>query len=59
MIINSYFRKVYKLRAVGVILNLLIFTRTKNLILTDKEFFINFKYNNNKPRIEFLELEGK
>jgi len=25
----------------------------------DKEFSVDFKYNNNKPRIEFLELKGK
>jgi len=59
IIINNYFKKAYKLRAAGVILNLLIFTRIKNLILTDKEFFINSKYSNNRPRIKFLKLEGK
>jgi len=59
IIINNYFRKVYKLRAAGVILNFLIFTRIKNLVLTDKELFINLKYNNNKPYIKFLELKRK
>jgi len=44
---------------VGVILNLLIFTRIKNLILTDKELFVDPKYNNNRLYIKFLELEGK